>query len=522
MAKRSISSEGASNISARSSVRYRVIAGLIIIMIAFAGLTVYSIVLHKRTVAKIELINTSYLPLIFGTGEIRKTQLVFNTLMDRLADDPHHSVTREWIDAARRFRPRELRRLMTLVGDTLAHGVHENEAAFLNEMRKRLSEVELRFVENERKFLDLYNLMDTGHNDKATIRIEGLKRVERNLDDVLGGIGEEIEQHITVLAEEAEQDGTRSTWILGLLTVVALVVAGAVIISTNRLLAPLKTLQEAATKVARGELQTRIEVANRDEIGALAARFNQMTEALTERDEMLIRSERLATAGKMAAQVTHEIRNPLSSLGLNAELLEEELAQISDSIEARSLLAAMQDEIERLTGITESYLRFARLPSPEPAFDNLNDTVESTLEFMKSEIADRRVVVKTDLASHLGPVLFDRQQIRQALSNLLRNAYEAMSDGGEIRVTTQRRADMVELAVSDTGDGVPEEALEHIFESFYSTKSSGTGLGLPLVRQICLAHGGDVRYKDATGKGSTFIVVLPGTHTATETEEKSS
>ncbi|MCP4604927.1 MAG: HAMP domain-containing protein [Proteobacteria bacterium] len=512
---------GISTISARSSVRFRVVAGLVVIMFAFAGLTIYSIVLHQRTVARIRLINTSYLPLTHGTAEIRATQLVFKTLLDRLTDDPNQSVTREWIDAARRFRPSTLKRLTVLIGDTLQNDIPRNEAAFLIEMRQRLREVARRYVENESKFPELYDLMDTGHIDEARIRIEGLKRVERFLDRILADdIGEKVRRHITELAEEAEQDGTRATWILALLTLLALIAAGAVIVSTNRLLVPLKTLQEAVAKVAKGDLHTRTDLSGNDEIGALATGFNRMTEALAERDQMLIRSERLATAGKMAAQVTHEIRNPLSSLGLNAELLEEELGQAPNKNEAQALIGAMQDEIEHLTGITESYLRFARLPTSEPAFDDLNATVENALDFMKSEIADSRISVETNLADDLEPILFDRRQIRQALINLLLNACEAMQDGGTLRVKTQRHTDMVELAVTDTGSGVPDESLDHIFESFYSTKSSGTGLGLPLSRQICLAHGGDISYKKSGEKGSTFIIALPDNRTTDKVKVK--
>ncbi len=505
---------GNSRKTAPSSVRYRVVAGLLVIMLAFAGLTVYSIVLHRRTVARIGLINTVYLPLTHGTAEIRATQTVFNTLMDRLPDDPNQSDTRVWIDAARRVRPSTLQQLTALVSATLKRSIPDDEALFLIEMRKRLAEVWQRYAQNEGKFQRLYDLMESGHIDEARVHIEGLKRVERLLDHVLGGIVEEVGEHITELAEEGERDGTRATWILALLTVAALFAAVAVIVSTNRLLTPLKTLQEAVAKVAQGDLETHIDVVGRDEIASLATGFNRMTDALTERDQMLIRSERLATAGKMAAQVTHEIRNPLSSLGLNAELLEEELGGGTDPMEARNLLRAMQDEIERLTGITESYLRFARLPSPEPAFDDLNASVKAALDFMSGEIADRQILVEAALAKDLSTTLFDRGQMRQALANLFRNACEAMPEGGKLHVSTKKLSDTVELAVSDTGSGVPDDALDHIFESFYSTKSSGTGLGLPLVRQICLAHGGDVRYEKQSNSGSTFIITLPATRAA--------
>ena len=133
---------------------------------------------------------------------------------------------------------------------------------------------------------------------------------------------------------------------------------------------------------------------------------------------------------------------------------------------------------------------------------------------MKSEIAERNITVHKDLSTDLGQILFDRGQIRQALTNLVLNACESMPDGGTLNVTTRTNTNMVELSITDTGYGIAAESLDHIFDSFYSTKSSGTGLGLPLVRQICLAHGGDVRCADTSERGTTFIITLPGQETA--------
>ncbi len=495
-------------IQVRFSVRNRVIAGFATVVMAFTGLITYSIVLHRQTTAELSLINSTYLPLTLGTSDIRATQLVFNTLMDRLADDPNQSVTRDWIDAARRYRPVTLRRLEKLIRRALRSNIPEDEAVFLSEMKRRLRQVGKRYRDNEAKFSMLYSEMDAGHVEEATSQIESLKRSERLLDKVLAGIESELNRHITEVAENAEQDSVRATLALVVLTAVALLVGAAVVLSIHRLLAPLKRLQAAVANVARGKLETRIEVGRQDEIGVLASGFNRMTDALAERDQMLIRSEQLATAGKMAAQVTHEIRNPLSSLGLNAELLDEELG--TGATEARTLLGAMQDEIERLTGITESYLSFARLPEPEPEFGDLNAVVEASLDFMTGEFSELGITAESRLDRDLPPVLFDKGQIRQALINLLRNACEAMPEGGKVQVTTGADEKNVEMRISDTGVGISPQAVKQIFESFYTTKSGGTGLGLAMVRQICLAHGGEVRHEETDDPGSVFVVSLPG------------
>ncbi len=495
--------------SADVSVRVRVLLGLFATMAIFAFLTIYSIISHKHTVEKVGLIKSSYLPLILATSEISANQVVFNIFLDRLVDDPNQSVTREWINAARRYRPEELERLLKAITATLESPIPSEEEMFLEEMRHRLKEVGLRYQDNERRFQGLYDLMDTGRLDEAREHIESLKRVERFLNRALSGIGDDIKRHMMGITEEAEYDGLRATWGLALFTAVGVLIAGTLIVSTNRLLTPLKTLQAAVRKVSLGDFKTRIDVQRQDEIGALANGFNKMSEALEDRDQMLIRSERLATAGKMAAQVTHEIRNPLSSLGLNAELLEEELSVKQSTDEALNLLKAMQDEVDRLTKITESYLRYSRLPSPEPKMDDLNELVTAVLEFMREEIRESDIVVTMHLEDDLEQVFFDRAQIRQALSNLVRNACEVMPEGGALTVRTRRREEHIELHVQDTGTGVPDDAAGHIFESFFSTKSSGTGLGLPLVRQICVAHGGDARLERTGDDGSCFVIALP-------------
>lgn len=495
--------------AARSSVRRRVAGGQVLIVLAFAALTSYSIVLHRRTVADVKLINDVYLPLTIGTAEIRSTQLVFNTLLDRLGDEHGRSVTREWIDAARRFRPSTLRRLVLGLEPQGKGLAAQEERLFIEEMRQRLQQVGKRYLENETRFAQVYVLLDTGKVDEARLQIETLKRTERLLDRVLAGVGKNVDRHITDIAKTAQHEGDQANLGLAIVALAAFLFSLLMVGSIHRLLRPLSILGSAVARVAQGELSVRVEIERDDELGALAAGFNHMTEALSERDGRLIRSERLATAGKMAAQVTHEIRNPLSSLGLNAELLEDEIAPGSQGDEARALLRAMQDEIERLRGITESYLRFARLPQPHPEYGSLNLAVEVALTFMSSEIGGRGIDIEQRLDTRLGDVLFDGNQIRQALVNLLRNACEAMPEGGRLQVETTTTPGAVHIAVSDTGPGVPAEQVQSIFESFYSTKSSGTGLGLPLVRQICLAHGGEVRYEERPDWGGTFVITLP-------------
>jgi PAS domain S-box-containing protein len=227
--------------------------------------------------------------------------------------------------------------------------------------------------------------------------------------------------------------------------------------------------------------------------------------------QALIQSERLAAIGRMSALVAHEIRNPLSSIGLNAELLEEELGaeEPGARAEARELLGAITREVEHLTEVTEDYLRFARLPKPRLQPEALDELLDDLLRFLQAEFAEAGVEIERDFAADLGPVAVDEGQLRQAFLNLLKNAVEAMPSGGRVVVQTRQVDGRVEVRIRDLGRGIEPEVLERIFEPFFSTRPGGTGLGLPLSQQILQEHGGRIRCESQPGQGTTFVVELP-------------
>ena len=161
---------------------------------------------------------------------------------------------------------------------------------------------------------------------------------------------------------------------------------GAALVS-QRLLSPIQRLTEGVKAVAAGDLTRKVELRSRDELGLLAREFNNMAASLDRQRSELRRAERLAAVGRISAQITHEIRNPLNAIGLNAELLAEELAQVKDApAEAVQLVAAISREVDRLNGVTEEYLRFARLPRPTLGRQDLNEVVGSLLDFLAPEL----------------------------------------------------------------------------------------------------------------------------------------
>ena len=234
-----------------------------------------------------------------------------------------------------------------------------------------------------------------------------------------------------------------------------------------------------------------------------------MGRAIEERERELVRSERLAAVGKMAAMITHEVRNPLSSIGLNTELLEDELAPDAD--EARALCRAITHEVDRLTAITEEYLAFARLPKPKIGSEPVNTLVTALASFVREDLAARKVELVVEPSAGDPIALVDPAQLRQCLINLVRNAADAVATngGGHIWLRTRRLDKRVAIEVADDGIGIAPELLPRLFDQFFSTKDGGSGLGLALTQQIVKDHGGELAVESTVGKGTTFTVLLP-------------
>jgi signal transduction histidine kinase len=185
-------------------------------------------------------------------------------------------------------------------------------------------------------------------------------------------------------------------------------------------------------------------------------------------------------------------------------MLEEETAG-----EAKQLARAIVKEVDRLTEITEQYLRFARLPRPRLEREDLGAIAASLLAFLRPELEKRGVTVDARLDGTLPAVSADESQLRQALLNLMRNAAEAMPAGGTLVVTAHALDPRtVELTISDSGEGIAAENLPKIFDPFFSTKEGGTGLGLALTQQIIVEHGGRIEVSSEPGHGTTFVVRL--------------
>lgn len=230
------------------------------------------------------------------------------------------------------------------------------------------------------------------------------------------------------------------------------------------------------------------------------------------------KQHRLVAFSQLAAQLAHEVRNPLGSIVLNAELLEEEIHEcIHASPEVKRLARAVTAEAERLSELTNEYLAFARLPRPDPAPQVLTPVVDEAAHFMRGEIERAGIALSVEHSTPASAV-FDAKAIRQVLVNLVRNAIDAVPPGGLVALRTGVEGDQATIDVIDSGAGVPEDRREAIFDPFFSTKAQGTGLGLAVARKIAHDHGGDLRVMPSRS-GAWFRLSLPAsTATAAPTD----
>jgi two-component system sensor kinase FixL len=246
-----------------------------------------------------------------------------------------------------------------------------------------------------------------------------------------------------------------------------------------------------------------------DDVVYYAAFIRDISEK-TRLQEELIEKEKLATVGMTAAKIGHELANPLNSISLALQLLEQRVGKISTAQEAEKVipnLAKIRDEVSRLNNLLSDFRAFARQETFRFRQTALNELIDDVIDLEAPRLAHDKVMLERDLPDDLPEVVIDRDKLKQVLLNLCRNAAEAMTNGGTITIKARALEQDVIVEISDTGSGISHDT--DIFEPFFTTKKEGTGLGLTIVRQIIARHGGHISYRSEPGKGTTFRIALP-------------
>ncbi len=305
--------------------------------------------------------------------------------------------------------------------------------------------------------------------------------------------------------------------------------------STSRIIKPLHKMVAATKSIANGDLSHKVEIRSSDELGYLAESFNSMidnlkeanrkllewgktlekkveerTKELTAMQTHLVQSEKLASLGKLAAGIAHEINNPLGGILIYSHLLLEDTKKNSPHYEN---LRKIVKETSRCKDIVKGLLEFARPKEPEMSSVDINEIVEKSLSIVERQVLFQNIKIKRNYDSNLPRTIADGGQLQQVFTNIIINAAEAMDGKGTLTLTTQLDDDgkNIRISFADTGHGMSEEDKRRIFEPFFTTKEvgKGTGLGLSISYSIIQKHEGKIDVDSEQGKGLTFAVTIP-------------
>jgi signal transduction histidine kinase len=333
---------------------------------------------------------------------------------------------------------------------------------------------------------------------------------------------EELVQRVVQLNEELNRDFERQSdeartvesglrarakvVVIGCFALAIATAAGVGLVMTRSILGRISRLRAGAMEIAKGNLATRIDILGRDEFAELATSFNHMAGELARHQRQLMRSQRLATLGHVAAGVAHEINNPLGVILGYAKLLRAGAQTESDTTEG---LRIIEDEAHQCQRIVEGLLTLARTPKLHLSEVDLAELAGEAIERLKETGKLDGLRVETASSNTSVHAWGDEAKLRQVIANVLVNAAEATTVPGAIRVDAANEGDSALLQVTDTGPGIPKDVRPRIFDPFFTTKPTGTGLGLAISQAIIEAHGGTIEIHSEEGSGTRVTIRMP-------------
>lgn len=509
----------------RPSLRVRILGAFLLSFAFFLTALGYGLVEFRRVGQALEVIDQAYVPLSAASTRMESSLVRMEIDLDAIQDRRiaahrsraalHHGIIRDRVDEAR-----------ATVDSVRDLARDESERADLESLDRQLETIgQLNAVLEERtaRFLDLTEAGDA--TAARSVRPE-LVNNRRELETAISQLSTAVDGRIRRLAEETAEAQRTALIVSGGLALAALGLGLVLLLLAVIALRPIGRMSDEVRRIEAGDYEVELGLSGSDELDLLAVRINAMAAAIRQRDEdlrrktveelarsdRLARAERLALVGQMLAQITHEVRNPLNAMSLNAELLAEDLERFDDGAdlgdrkeEALAMLATVRSEIERLERTTEHYLALARRPAPclEPV--EPSDLVQGVANLLGEQLRREGIVIELDVRRK-GMVELDGNQMRQALINVVRNAAE--SGATSIRVEVTDRAGMLDIAVCDDGRGLDAESAARAFDPFFTTKAKGSGIGLAITRQILEDHGGTVAL-EPSDSGTRLVLRVP-------------
>jgi signal transduction histidine kinase len=328
-----------------------------------------------------------------------------------------------------------------------------------------------------------------------------------------------------VSLQGVQKEIARTRWqIAGFVFLGLLAGSGASVLLARRTARPIQALMQGVSAVGRGDFGHRIEVSSQDEFGRLSAAFNEMSTQLArvrDLEDRLRRADRLAALGTMAAGIAHDVRNPLTSILIFSQLMS---IHYDDPDVREKFNRIVPRELERVQAVVEDMMELARPANihREPA--NLNDILGQVLELFENQVATQGIKVSREYEFDLPFCMADRKRLHRCFSNFISNAIQAMPSGGDLTVRTRlipalpfpntglpdpQPEPAIQVAITDTGQGIPPDRLSRIFDPFFTTKEKGLGLGMAIAHRIVEDHRGIIDVQSQMGLGSTFTLCFP-------------
>jgi signal transduction histidine kinase len=370
-------------------------------------------------------------------------------------------------------------------------------------LAKHLDERIVEVVTYKDSLADLMRLQEKGHLVVPPDTIELIRKQGNVLTQELEKIVKKESQFIQDLIGKS-----KTIHFLALVPVFILSVLVALFLAFN-VNRPLKTIEKAITKIARGDFENIPEIKTGDEFESLVASLNNMISELNKRSKQLIQAQKLASLGRLTSGVAHELNNPLNNISTSIQILIEEIEE--DDLEyKKELLVGAEKEVERGKEIVRSLLEFARERTLTLKQVNFLELVNDATKHIKSEIPEN-IRLKVEVPDNIQAIVGLR--IRSVIINLITNAVHAMKDGGEITIKAKNEFEKegFSFQVIDTGEGIPQNIITKIFDPFFTTKDvgKGSGLGLSITYGIMEQHSGNISVSSEVGKGTTFTCFLP-------------
>lgn len=479
------------------SIRTKVISCFFAVLVLFGAVSSYTFVNSRRINQRLSMVSDVLLPL---SRQIIQIQVG----SQNLAEEVGHYYSDNGIPTDRSTFSRMARELYPYAiqkkfinAEQLLSGGNSNFTDPIPELTQML--------------LDLRAQFESLTSATNRAQFEGqFTEFKNGLQKLTKKIEEETHKITVEARSEGQKNLLTSVGLSLLLVLIGLFCMGL----AYQVLNPLPQLIQSLKKLTGGDFDQNIKVkpSENDEVGQLAREFNRMLSALKERDQKiksqqqeLLQSEKLAAIGQLSAEVVHEIRNPLNAINLNIDWLETEVKD--ENPEIKRTLRSVSREIERLAQITESYLVRARVKSSENQTTEINSLLEEIIRFERDE--GTGIEIEAELLKKELFVKTDRSKIKQAFINVLKNAKEAMPSGGKIRIKTALEQGFAKVLFSDTGMGMSEEIKKNSFLPFFTTKNTGTGLGLSLTKEIVEAAKGRILVASELGLGTTFTFEFP-------------